>query len=1275
MPDIIIDGSDQARSLGGGFRIRVPDVVGTVSATEGGEERTRSFFEEPLDRLLEDAGLTRAKVVRIEPTGVAAEGTRAFDEPERTVSLDVPRTAGTASLVLLEDRETGAVSWHLPVDGAIASNVVATRGMKRRASGAKRGMKTARGGRAAVEHFEIPLPAPSATNAENARGFPSIKGAIIKVFSYPVAKIVRGFVPKWEAANRPYLVRAFGPEDYTDARKDFPALDAAAWQRIAGGRALLFVHGTFSTAAAGFGGLSLPVMQSLSQAYGGRTFAFNHFTLSDDPAVNARKFLDTIPAGTTLDIDIVCHSRGGLVSREIAAQGAQRGVTVRRIVFGAAVNNGTELANADHMVEFLDRYTTIAKLIPGPAQLVVDAVVTALQVLAKSLSSELEGLSAMDPRGPYLTKTNVPGSGVEVEGYAIASNFEPPAGTGWFKVTRVKDLSADRVFGGSMNDLVVPYEGVYSTVKAAGFPIPNARCLFFGDKSSGGNDGVIHTEVFKEKRTHDMLLQWLGATPTTAARARAADTGTDLMHTAEFAVAMASTTSAAAASRGGLDLTVEDIESMRPHIINLSDGKFKRGGKYSTSPADVDEIFATHLPRWTAAGGGGAGKPLRIMFWAHGGLISEEKGLAIAKKHIDWWKANGIYPIYFVWETGLFDALRVILEGVRNRTAGEGARGMVDDFTDRLVEKGVRALGGPKVWGAMKTNAGRCNAQSGGAAYVANCLKQFAAANPKVELHAAGHSAGSIFHSFFLPAVQRVGVPQFASLQLLAPAIRMDEFKARLMPIVGPKGAVRTARMFTMHDKEEQTDQCIGIYRKSLLYLIHHALEPRKETPLLGLEMSVMEDPEVRRFFTPASGGPASAVWSVTAPPATTPASSESTSHGGFDDDIETMSSVAALVLGASKPVVPYPGSRAMDSDWPEATEWLRGYERRGNGAAPAMSMAGNGAASVAGASATSTMATTGTTATGATATSAAASSPKAASSVNPPRPSIVTAGFRRKALCIGIDAYRGHELSGCVNDATNWSKTFQGLGFDVALLRDGDASIEGILQSVRKLVSEARSGDVLAIQYAGHGYRLRDLDQDEDDGDGFDEALVPFDFDRGAFILDDDIRREFSAIKPGVNLTCFLDCCHSGTATRVFSTTNAMDPDLRDIRASGTPRFLKTDRLEREALEEAHEAFRSDLARGRALSRPTAFSRENMLWVNFSACKSEEEALEHAGAGDFTTRALAVLGEKRRAVTNDEFQRLVLDRFGARRAQTPVLDCREVDGSALLLGGIGALS
>jgi hypothetical protein len=76
----------------------------------------------------------------------------------------------------------------------------------------------------------------------------------------------------------------------------------------------------------------------------------------------------------------------------------------------------------------------------------------------------------------------------------------------------------------------------------------------------------------------------------------------------------------------------------------------------------------------------------------------------------------------------------------------------------------------------------------------------------------------------------------------------------------------------------------------------------------------------------------------------------------------------------------------------------------------------------------------------------------------------------------------------------------------------------------------------VLVFQFAGHGTQLPDADADEEDPGGVDqdEALCPFDHVSGEYIVDDDLAALFMALPQGVNLTCFIDCCHSGTICRI---------------------------------------------------------------------------------------------------------------------------------------------
>ena len=425
------------------------------------------------------------------------------------------------------------------------------------------------------------------------------------------------------------------------------------------------------------------------------------------------------------------------------------------------------------------------------------------------------------------------------------------------------------------------------------------------------------------------------------------------------------------------------LRSLRPHVVNLSDGTFARSGQYTTLPSDVDEIFNTHLPSWMN-NRADASQSARVMIWAHGGLIGEKAGLEIARKHVAWWLQNGVYPIYFVWETGFeIDALRSVAESAASKLLSFGKRDLREHTTDPVIERGCRALGGVQIWGAMKQNAARASEASGGAYFVAERLAKFRARHPELEVHAAGHSAGAIFHAHFLPAAVGLNV-SIDSLHLLAPAIRVDEFDRRLLPLIDSKKIAHTT-LYTMTRDYELDDDCFGVYGKSLLYLIHHALEPEARTPILGLEMSLHDDADAARAFgLDGRTGSAKVIWSRTDAESGDSAS-RSTSHGGFDDDPATLGSIAARVLGRAEPLVVYPQARSTETA--PADDWLNGVEIS---VAPRPLPPG---AVVPSATTTSTVVT------------GDVANDTFASEVTAP-----AATGRRIALCVGIDAYPARE-------------------------------------------------------------------------------------------------------------------------------------------------------------------------------------------------------------------------------------------------------------------------
>jgi hypothetical protein len=78
-------------------------------------------------------------------------------------------------------------------------------------------------------------------------------------------------------------------------------------------------------------------------------------------------------------------------------------------------------------------------------------------------------------------------------------------------------------------------------------------------------------------------------------------------------------------------------------------------------------------------------------------------------------------------------------------------------------------------------------------------------------------------------------------------------------------------------------------------------------------------------------------------------------------------------------------------------------------------------------------------------------------------------------------------------------------------------------------IVSVSEPGDTVWIHYSGHGGRLPDDNGDEEDG--YDETLIPVDFQSAGQIRDDDVLKHLvKPMREGVTMTCLMDCCHSGT-------------------------------------------------------------------------------------------------------------------------------------------------
>ena len=148
-----------------------------------------------------------------------------------------------------------------------------------------------------------------------------------------------------------------------------------------------------------------------------------------------------------------------------------------------------------------------------------------------------------------------------------------------------------------------------------------------------------------------------------------------------------------------------------------------------------------------------------------------------------------------------------------------------------------------------------------------------------------------------------------------------------------------------------------------------------------------------------------------------------------------------------------------------------------------------------------------------------------------------------KRALCIGINNYPGtdSDLSGCVNDALDWSATLQSRGFTVTTLLDEKATRSAMVNAISGLIRDARPGDTIIFTYSGHGTWVEDTNGDEPDGR--DEALCPQDITTAGPLLDDDIRVLFDQRGAGVRLLLISDSCHSGSVTR--GDESDLDPEI----------------------------------------------------------------------------------------------------------------------------------
>lgn len=344
------------------------------------------------------------------------------------------------------------------------------------------------------------------------------------------------------------------------------------------------------------------------------------------------------------------------------------------------------------------------------------------------------------------------------------------------------------------------------------------------------------------------------------------------------------------------------FSEIRRHFVNFgNDGRLSETGRYQTVEADVEDIlqkgFVSQSENWS--------HPRKLMLYAHGGLNDEKASASRIASFRPYFLANQIYPLHFMWETGLWDTIKSIVGDAfrRRRFAGiwDDVKDRLKDLADEGIELATRPFGRP-VWSQMKENAMLASEDGGGADFLAGRLAQLALEGHEFELHLVGHSAGSILLAFLLPTLEAWGL-KTSTITLYAPACTTELFRSNYMPYLDQ--AMRMT-IFNLNEEYEQDDDVVGVYNKSLLYLVAEAFEAKKRTPLLGMQKYLTED----KVIAAALGEPKQRTRSATIYSAGGPSvtlRSTSTNHGGFDNDADTLNSTLRIIRGTNRLVEPFP--------------------------------------------------------------------------------------------------------------------------------------------------------------------------------------------------------------------------------------------------------------------------------------------------------------------------------------------------------------------------------
>jgi len=308
-----------------------------------------------------------------------------------------------------------------------------------------------------------------------------------------------------------------------------------------------------------------------------------------------------------------------------------------------------------------------------------------------------------------------------------------------------------------------------------------------------------------------------------------------------------------------------------------------------------------------------------IALYAHGGLNDENASIERIRTMAPVFLANGVYPLFFTWRTGVLESMRGRLADLASKILPGRAEASLEDVfggigralreaRDRAVEAAAAEFLVKAMWTEMKQNA-EASALAGGGVRLAVAALAELQRRTQCQIHLVGHSAGSILLGHLLSAASGASL-KLETATLFAPACTTAFASRHYGPALVGK-TLGSLHVENMDDERELADS-VGPYGKSLLYLVSRALEVAHKTPLLGLA-AAWSKPGVKDLWS-AEGNHDVRAWLSTAKglgkrvehlqltkqdsPVKTGRATIPLAHGSFDNDIAAISRLLVRIVG-----------------------------------------------------------------------------------------------------------------------------------------------------------------------------------------------------------------------------------------------------------------------------------------------------------------------------------------------------------------------------------------